>query len=170
MVLDKRPTVQIWTDGSTQGGNPGKGGWSGILTTNGRIRVVGDYIGEGITNNYAEAYAFYSTILRLKRPSYVVTWTDSKYLIFGVERILKKKKLLDTNKAIWISIRDLYNRGHHFVMEYTKGHATDDLNNLADVVAKYCALSENLYDVRYSNAQDAIETIPDIKKLIKGLR
>lgn len=171
MVLDNRKTVQIWTDGSTQGGNPGKGGWAGILTSNGNLRVLGNYIGENITNNYAETYAFYNTIGVLNQPCYVVTWTDSHYVIFGMKRILEGRKLLKTNKTIWSDIKDIYLRNnHHFVMEFTKGHSTDDLNNLADVVAKYCALSGQRYDARFKNAQEAIDMIPVIKKMSKGLK
>ena len=77
-------TVTIYTDGACSG-NPGPGGWGAILMYGAHKRELSG--GEAATtNNRMELTAVIEALSLLKEPCIVDLWSDSKYVIDGLEK------------------------------------------------------------------------------------
>ena len=77
-------TVTIYTDGACSG-NPGPGGWGAILMYGPHSRELSG--GEAATtNNRMELTAVIQALSLLKEPCIVDLWSDSKYVIDGLEK------------------------------------------------------------------------------------
>ena len=77
-------TVTIYTDGACSG-NPGPGGWGAILIYGTHKRELSG--GEpDTTNNRMELTAVIQALSLLKEPCAVDLWSDSKYVIDGLEK------------------------------------------------------------------------------------
>ena len=77
-------TVTIYTDGACSG-NPGPGGWGAILMYGAHKRELSG--GEAdTTNNRMELTAVIQALSLLKEPCIVDLWSDSKYVIDGLEK------------------------------------------------------------------------------------
>ena len=77
-------TVTIYTDGACSG-NPGPGGWGAILMYGQHQRELSG--GEAnTTNNRMELTAVIQALSMLKEPCIVDLWSDSKYVIDGLEK------------------------------------------------------------------------------------
>lgn len=125
--------VEIWTDGS--GNNPGSVGWAAVLTRRGRnSRLVGGFAKES-TVNRAETSAVILALLTLKRPSKVIIYTDSQYVVNGIRR-LKRKSILKTNQDLWKILSPLLKK-HQVTVEWVRGHADDKMNHVVDALAGY---------------------------------
>lgn len=76
--------VTIYTDGACSG-NPGPGGWGAVLIYGGhRLEMSG---GERqTTNNRMELIAAIEAMSRLNQPCEVELWSDSRYLVDGLEK------------------------------------------------------------------------------------
>ena len=80
----KMKTVTIYTDGACSG-NPGPGGWGAILIYGAHRRELSG--GEpDTTNNRMELTAVIQALSLLKEPCAVDLWSDSKYVIDGLEK------------------------------------------------------------------------------------
>ena len=80
----KMKTVTIYTDGACSG-NPGPGGWGAILIYGTHKRELSG--GEpDTTNNRMELTAVIQALSLLKEPCAVDLWSDSKYVIDGLEK------------------------------------------------------------------------------------
>ena len=76
--------VEIFTDGACSG-NPGPGGWGAILRCGDAVRELSG--GEAqTTNNRMELTAAIEALAALKRPCRVELYSDSKYLVDGVQK------------------------------------------------------------------------------------
>ena len=75
-------TVEIYTDGACRG-NPGPGGW-GVLLRSGKHEKTLHGGERDTTNNRMELVAAIEGLGALKRPSKVVLYTDSKYVMDGI--------------------------------------------------------------------------------------
>ena len=76
------PEVEIYTDGACSG-NPGAGGWGAIL----RYGSVEKELSGGesdTTNNRMELTAVIEALKALKKPCNIVLYTDSRYVMDGV--------------------------------------------------------------------------------------
>ena len=84
------PEVEIFTDGACSG-NPGPGGWGAILRAGSHEKEISG--GERqTTNNRMELMAAIKALEALKKPSKIVLHTDSRYLLDGVTKWLKRWK------------------------------------------------------------------------------
>jgi ribonuclease HI len=131
--------VHIWTDGSVVGGtNPGKGGWAFVLRFGDNVKIESGWCPHA-TNNEVETLAAVRALEALRtNTNPVVIFTDSQYVYYGIQRILRKS-MLDTHTGLWTRFRDLAKPLRRLSVCWTKAHAKDGLNNLADAYAKHSA-------------------------------
>ena len=135
-------TVTIYTDGACSG-NPGPGGWGAILMYGQHQRELSG--GEAnTTNNRMELTAVIQALSMLKEPCIVDLWSDSKYVIDGLEkgwakgwkarRWKKADKKPALNPDLWdqlLTLTDIHSLRYHWV----KGHAENEYNNRCDELA-----------------------------------
>ena len=82
--------VKIYTDGACSG-NPGPGGWAGIIVYNGIEKEISGGESE-TTNNRMELLAAIKSLEALKEPCAVDLYTDSKYVKTGISDWIKNWK------------------------------------------------------------------------------
>ena len=135
-------TVTINTDGACSG-NPGPGGWGDILMYGSHKRELSG--GEpDTTNNRLELTAVIQALAILKEPCFVDLWSDSKYVIDGLEKgwakgwkargWVKSDKKPALNPDLWeelLRLTDIHSLRYHWV----KGHAENEYNNRCDELA-----------------------------------
>ena len=135
-------TVEIYTDGACSG-NPGPGGW-GVLMRYGvhEKELCG---GEPeTTNNRMEMMAVIQGLSALKKRSTVHIYTDSKYVMDGINQWMdgwkargwktaSKKPV--KNQDLWQEI-DSRVTAHDVTFFWVKGHAGHPENERADELAR----------------------------------
>jgi len=138
----KMKTVTIYTDGACSG-NPGPGGWGAILMYGAHRRELSG--GEpDTTNNRMELTAVIQALSLLKEPCVVDLWSDSKYVIDGLEKgwargwqrrgWVKSDKKPALNPDLWgrlLELEEIHTLRYHWV----KGHAENEYNNRCDELA-----------------------------------
>ena len=135
-------TVTIYTDGACSG-NPGAGGWGAILEFQGIEKELSG--GEAMTtNNRMELTAVISALEALKEPCIVELYSDSKYVIDGLEKgwavswrkkgWIKADKKPALNPDLWERLLNLVEK-HHLHYHWVKGHAENEKNNRCDQLA-----------------------------------
>ena len=77
--------VEIFTDGACRG-NPGPGGWGALMRSGKHQRELWG-AAPGTTNNRMELTAVISALHALTRPSKVVVFTDSTYVMTGIAEL-----------------------------------------------------------------------------------
>ena len=141
MTQTHDPEVTIYTDGACKG-NPGPGGW-GVLMIAGENRreLCG---GEpATTNNRMELTAAIEALRALKRPTRVRLFTDSKYVMQGIEtwihgwkkngwRTSDKKPV--KNMDLWQAL-DALAAQQQIEWRWVKGHSGDAGNERADALS-----------------------------------
>ena len=135
-------TVTIYTDGACSG-NPGPGGWAAILLYGPHKRELSGGEAE-TTNNRMELTAVIQALSLLKEPCIVELWSDSKYVIDGLEKgwakswrkrgWVKSDKKPALNPDLWGRLLDL-EEIHTLHYHWVKGHADNPLNNRCDELA-----------------------------------
>ncbi len=134
--------VTIYTDGACSG-NPGPGGWGAILKYKEIERELSG--GEAATtNNRMELTAVIRALEALKEPCAVDLWSDSKYVIDGLEKgwarswrargWVKSDKKPALNPDLWGALLELTER-HEMRYHWVKGHAENPYNNRCDALA-----------------------------------
>lgn len=135
-------TVSIYTDGACSG-NPGPGGWAGILMyEEHKKEICGGEL--NTTNNRMELTAVIKSLEALKQPCTVMLTTDSKYIVDAINKgwlsnwvakgWIKSDKKPVANQDLWerilklLSIHDV-----HFI--WVKGHSVNPYNNRCDELA-----------------------------------
>ena len=84
--------VEIFTDGACSG-NPGAGGWGAILRYNNVEKELSG--GEAnTTNNRMELTAVIYALSALKEPCNITLYTDSRYVMDGIEKWITNWKNL----------------------------------------------------------------------------
>ena len=146
--------ITIYTDGACKG-NPGIGGWGAVIKFSNNIekRIYG-YNNE-TTNNRMELTAAIMSLSILDEKSKVILYTDSKYLMDGINLwILKWKKnswKTSNNKEVknmdlWKKIDEL-NSYHSVEWNWVKGHSGNYGNDQADELANFAISNkDNQYD------------------------
>ena len=135
-------TVTLYTDGACSG-NPGPGGWGAILMFGPHKKELSG--GErSTTNNRMELTAVIRGLEALHEPCEVHLWSDSKYVIDGLEKgwakswkargWVKSDKKPALNPDLWDRLLQLCDK-HHIHYHWVKGHALNPYNNRCDELA-----------------------------------
>ena len=135
-------TVELYTDGACSG-NPGPGGYAAILRYGEKERIVSGGE-EDTTNNRMELRAAIEGLKVLKEPCAVELYSDSKYLVDGLEKgwaeswrrrgWKKADKTPAKNPELWQQLLDLC-QTHEVRLHWVKGHADNPYNNRCDEIA-----------------------------------
>lgn len=135
-------SVTIYTDGACSG-NPGPGGWGALLSYNGTEREL--FGGEAeTTNNRMELTAAIMALTSLKERCRVDLYTDSKYVMDGINswivnwkkngwRTAAKKPV--KNADLWQQL-DAATERHDITWHWVKGHSGNNGNERADELAR----------------------------------
>ena len=135
------PEVTIYTDGACKG-NPGPGGWGALMIAGDNRREL--WGGElATTNNRMELTAAIEALRALKRPTRVRLFTDSKYVMQGIEtwihgwkkngwRTSDKKPV--KNMDLWQAL-DALAVAQQVEWRWVKGHSGDPGNERADALS-----------------------------------
>jgi len=139
--MDSNKNIDIYTDGACSG-NPGKGGWGVYLKIdNEEIQLNGAK--DNTTNNRMELLAVIEALKYLKCKSNINLFTDSKYVMQGIEEWIHNWKKNDwktskkepvKNKELWIELDKLVSL-HNIQWKWVKGHSGDYGNERADYLA-----------------------------------
>jgi len=140
--------VVIYTDGACKG-NPGEGGWGAILEFTDETNKIYGYQ-ENTTNNRMEIVAAIEAIKLVKEESDIIIYTDSKYLMNGINTWIHswKKNNWKTsgnknvkNVDLWKTIDEL-NSKHSIKWNWVKGHSGNPGNEMADDLANFAISSK----------------------------
>ena len=137
------PRVLLYTDGACSG-NPGPGGWAYILRhpASGKEREASG--GEAMTtNNRMELRAVIEGLTAITRPSAVELYSDSKYVLHGLEewmagwkakgwRTAGKKPV--KNVELWKQLDELI-KAHTVSFHWIPGHTGHPENERCDRLA-----------------------------------
>lgn len=140
--MAKLKKVELYTDGACSG-NPGKGGYGGILIYKG---IEKEYSGfaDNTTNNRMELTAVIMGLKMLKEPVEIDIYSDSAYTVNAflegwIEnwinnnwRTAGKKPV--QNVELWQELLELI-RPHKVTWHKVKGHADNSYNNRCDKLA-----------------------------------
>ena len=141
----------IYTDGACLG-NPGPGGWAAIIYNNhsgNENKIFGSDL--KTTNNRMELMAVIKSLEKLPSKSSVKIYTDSKYIINGMDLWIsnwKKKNWLNAskkpvkNKDLWL-ILDKLCENFEINWNWVKGHSGDKNNDIVDEMARNQATKLN---------------------------
>ena len=139
--MDSKQNIDVYTDGACSG-NPGKGGWGVYIKTKDQeIELKGSI--DNTTNNRMELKAVIEALKYLKNKSNINIFTDSKYVMQGIEEWIHKwkennwktsKKESVKNKELWIELEELVSM-HDVHWNWVKGHSGDYGNERADYLA-----------------------------------
>lgn len=134
--------VELFTDGSCLS-NPGPGGWGAIL----RYREHEKELSGGeadTTNNRMELTAAIEGLSALKEPCKVTLYSDSQYLVNGIQKGWAKKwkangwmrnrKEPAINPDLWEKLLTLFDY-HQVTLVWVKGHAGHPENERCDRLA-----------------------------------
>lgn len=141
----------IFTDGASTG-NPGPGGYGVVmLHGNARKELSGGF--RCTTNNRMEMMAVIAALQALKRRAQVVIYSDSRYVVFAVEkgwarRWKSRGWMRDAdnpaeNADLWAILLDLLDQ-HQVEFRWVKGHASNPENERCDRLAVHAAHLPNL--------------------------
>ncbi len=178
--------IEAATDGACSG-NPGPGGWGGLIIFDDKSELEIGGSEQNTTNNRMELTAAIKTLEKLKTYKLKENFklrTDSKYVIEGYTKwIINWKRngwKTSSGKAVqnldlWQKIDQLRING--LVMEYVKGHSGDKQNDRVDKIAtnysKGIALKSNLKESESSveffkkNAPSEIQELFSRNELIQ---
>lgn len=135
--------VHLFTDGACSG-NPGPGGWAYILRHPASGKSIEASGGERTTtNNRMELSAVIRGLEKLNAPSVVELYSDSQYVLKGLEEWLAswKKRGWKTagktpvkNEDLWRRLDEL-KQVHELRFHWVRGHAGHPENERADELA-----------------------------------
>ena len=136
---------RVWTDGACQG-NPGPGGWAWV-DDQGRWSSGAE---AQSTNQRMEIMAAYRAVLDHDEPLTVVS--DSTYVVNcfrdrwwqgWMQRDWKNSQRKPVaNRDLWEPFIELYRSREQVFFEWVKGHAGDEMNDIADRLAVAAAASQ----------------------------
>ena len=137
--------IKVFTDGSCLG-NPGVGGYCGIMQSKGKEHIVRGLCAEKTTNNRMELQAVISVIDWLNKvqqePCEVEINTDSQYLCNCSKHTRKALTSAGRpNNDLWLELIEKGLSGkHHITFVKVEGHAGIEMNERADKIAKEQAI------------------------------
>ncbi|HEX9081127.1 MAG TPA: ribonuclease HI [Holophagaceae bacterium] len=149
--MSPKPKVELYCDGACLG-NPGPGGWGYLL----RLRApdgVREKEAAGAepetTNNRMELMAAIRGLAALNQPCLVALYSDSQYVVKGIQAWLKDWKRRGWKKAdgkpvlnadLWQALDAELTR-HHVEAHWVRGHAGHPENERVDRLANEAAHS-----------------------------
>ena len=134
----------IYTDGACSG-NPGAGGWAAVIfdkSSGQKSRRIGREI--ETTNNRMELRAIIEALESIPKESNLEIFTDSKYVINGIESWIikwKRNNWLGSNKKkvknrdLWQKL-DILSKQFQIKWNWVKGHSGDKYNDEVDKLAR----------------------------------
>ena len=135
-------TILIYTDGACSG-NPGPGGWGSIIFKDNNRKEISGYDPE-TTNNQMELISAIKALELIEKPSSIILYSDSAYLINAFEQKWIDKWLKNgfrnsngkevANLGLWKQLID-FNNKHRIKWMKVKGHADNEHNNRCDELA-----------------------------------
>jgi len=149
--MSPRPRVELYCDGACLG-NPGPGGWGYLLrvrSTAGAKEKEASGAEPETTNNRMELMAAIRGLEALTQPCLVELFSDSQYVVKGIQAWLKDWKRRGWKKAdgkpvlnaeLWQSLDDQLAR-HHVEARWVRGHAGHAENERVDRLANEAARS-----------------------------
>ena len=136
--------IEAATDGACSG-NPGPGGWGGLIIFDDKSELEIGGSEQNTTNNRMELTAAIKTLEKLKTYKLKENFklrTDSKYVIEGYTKwiINWKRNGWKTSSGKSVQNLDLWQkidqlRINGLIMEYVKGHSGDKQNDRVDKIA-----------------------------------
>ena len=161
--------IEAATDGACSG-NPGNGGWGGlILFEDGSEVEIGGFE-KNTTNNRMELMAAIKTLEKLKQFKLKKNFklrTDSKYLIDGYSNWINnwKKNGWKTSTGKQVQNLDLWQkidglRINELSMEFVKGHSGDKYNERVDLIATNYSKGINKFKNNKQEKIDQRDTAP----------
>jgi ribonuclease HI len=162
MEWNEIPEISLYSDGGAEP-NPGKGGFGVIMSYKGIIREFSQGY-ELTTNNRMELLGVIYGLERLKTKSIVSVFTDSRYVIDGIEKGWAERWRSNnwyrtkTDKAVnfdlWDRLLTLISAQQKVTFNWIKGHAGHLENERCDELA-LAALEgdELLVDTAYKSNQ-----------------
>ncbi|MCP4432564.1 MAG: ribonuclease HI [Gammaproteobacteria bacterium] len=138
-MTDKK--VVMYTDGACRG-NPGPGGWGVLMSFQENSKTLHGYEAE-TTNNRMELTAVIKGLATLKRHCQIELYTDSKYVLQGINdwidnwkqngwKTANKKAV--KNADLWKQL-DKETSRHWIKWHWVKGHSGNPGNESADQLA-----------------------------------
>ena len=135
-------SITLYSDGSSLG-NPGPGGWGTILEFNGHIKELSgaDHL---TTNNQMELIGVIEGLKALKEPCDVSIYSDSKYVVQGINEWLSNwiknnwktaSKKPVKNQELWQDYIKV-SKEHKINANWVKGHAGHTQNERCDELAR----------------------------------
>ncbi len=134
-------SVEMYTDGACRG-NPGEGGWGVWLHWRGNDKSLKGFEAD-TTNNRMELTAVIRGLEALKRSCRVNLYTDSRYVMQGINEWLPRWKTNGwktaskkpvKNADLWVQLDAALHR-HEVNWHWVKGHAGNAGNEKADQLA-----------------------------------
>ncbi len=161
------PKINLYSDGGAEP-NPGKGGYGIILSWNGEQKeFYGGF--KMTTNNRMELMGVIKGLELLKTKSEVMVYTDSKYVIDGIEKGWAKKWKLNNwyrnkqekaiNIDLWDKLLELIEQ-HNVKFNWVKGHNGHIENERCDFLASKAINLDNLAEDSGFNSQNNNTTSP----------
>ena len=140
--------ITIYTDGASRG-NPGPGGWAGIIISDEKVKEIGGRE-EHTTNNRMELMGAIKSLESVS-DQYIELFTDSEYVMKGITlwiegwqkkgwKTAAKKPVL--NQDLWQELLRV-SEGKQIEWKYVAGHAGHDLNERCDEIATMLADGED---------------------------
>ena len=140
--MSSEEKIELYTDGACSG-NPGPGGWGVLLRMGGHEKEL--FGGEAATtNNRMELMAVIEGLRALKRPVQASIYTDSQYVMKGMNEWIKGWKARGWKTAskepvknvdLWQAL-DTECARHELKWHWVKGHAGHVENERADALAR----------------------------------
>ncbi|MDE2112620.1 MAG: ribonuclease HI [Alphaproteobacteria bacterium] len=134
--------IDIFTDGACSG-NPGPGGWAAILRTGKHEKELSGGV-PATTNNRMELTAAIRALEALKQPASATVHTDSRYVMDGATKWLKRWKSNGwrtadkkpvRNDDLWRAL-DAAMARHTVSWRWVEGHSGHAENERADALAR----------------------------------
>ncbi len=137
------PQIEIYTDGACSG-NPGAGGWGALLRYGSTEKELSGGA-QQTTNNRMELTAVIEALKALKKACDIVLYTDSRYVMDGIQKWLPNWKINNwrtTNKKsavknieLWQELDALQSQ-HNIQWVWVKGHNGHPENERVDKLAR----------------------------------
>lgn len=138
--------LEVFSDGSCVGGNPGDGGWAWVSKKGSDSDMDVIYPS---TNQRMEIKAAAEALKSNADP--IILYTDSRYVVDCINKFWYKgwiKRGWKTangdevkNKELWLELIAQLDHHPNLTVEWVKGHANNEYNNKADELARMAAFN-----------------------------